>query len=185
MAIYTFPGSEICSQRAILIQQSARPSWSGTHPTFWCFDFYILASIASDQYPTQNPMTPEERIRMNELCARIQEEGNYQNFAALLREMSSLIERKEQRRFPDQPKIAWVRNKPWTSMTATANKILSSIGGPQRKVEISIAVADDLFREIRIENRLMGVDGNPVELTKGAQLTVTFEADNSTIPAAS
>ena len=120
---------------------------------------------------------------MNELCAGIQEEKDYENFSAMLHEMSQLIERKEQRRFPNQPKVVWTRNKPWTSMPATANKILSSIDGPKRKVEISIPAADDLFREIRIENQLIGVDGKPLALTTGARLTVTLEAEISgTVP---
>lgn len=115
---------------------------------------------------------------MNELCTRIQKEQNYANFSAMLREMSELIERKEQRRFPNQPRLVWTRNKPWTSMSATANKILPSIG-PKPKVEIAIAAADDLFREIRIENQFTGVDGKPVALTTGARLTVTLEAEIS------
>jgi chromatin segregation and condensation protein Rec8/ScpA/Scc1 (kleisin family) len=128
-------------------------------------------------------MTPEERTRMNELCARIQEERDYKNFSALLHEMSELIERKEQRRFPDQPKVVWARNKPWISMPATAIKILSAIGRPKPKVEVSIAGADDLFREIRIENQFTGMDGKPVALTTGARWTVTLEAEMSgTVP---
>jgi len=45
------------------------------------------------------------------------------------------------------------------------------------RVEIAIPAAEDLFREIRIENKLTGVDGQPVALRTGAQLDVTFEAD--------
>lgn len=120
---------------------------------------------------------------MSELCTRIQEEQNYENFSATLHEMSELIERKERRRFPDQPKLVWTRNRPWTSLPATANKILPSIGSPISRVEISIAAADDLFREIRIENQLTGVDGKPVVLTTGARLTVTLEAETGdTVP---
>lgn len=119
---------------------------------------------------------------MNEVCARIQEVQDYENFSAMLREMSELIERKEQRRFPNQPKVGWTRNKPWTSMHAIANKIFPSIDGPKRRVEISIPAADDLFREIRIDNQLMGVDGRPVALITGARLTVTLEAEiNGTV----
>jgi hypothetical protein len=44
-------------------------------------------------------MTPEERERMNSLCIAIQEETDYNKFATLLRELSELIARKEQRRF--------------------------------------------------------------------------------------
>ena len=47
------------------------------------------------------------------------------------------------------------------------------------KVEIAIPVADDLFREIRIENSFTDVDGGPVSLAIGAELTVTFEAETT------
>lgn len=114
---------------------------------------------------------------MTELCARIQEEKDYQNFSAMLHELSELIERKEQRRFPNHPKVVWKRNRPWVSMPATANKILPSTDGPNQRVEISIPAADVLFREIRIENRLIGMDGEPVALITGARLTVTLEAE--------
>lgn len=124
-------------------------------------------------------MTSEEQIRMNELCAGIQEERNYERFAAMLHEMSELIARKEERRFPHQPKLVWARNKPWTSMSASAKKLLPSVDGPNRKVEIAISAADDLFREIRIENQLTGVDGKPVALAQGTQLTLTLEAEVS------
>jgi hypothetical protein len=123
-------------------------------------------------------MTPEEQVRMNELCAAIQEERNYERFAAVLHEMSELIARKEQRRFPDQPKIVWARNKPWTSMSASAKKLLPSVGDPKGRVEISIPQADDLFREIRIANQLTSVDGQPVALAAGAHLTLTLEAED-------
>jgi hypothetical protein len=90
-------------------------------------------------------MTPDERKRMNELCVGIQEEKDYGKFAAMLREMTTLIERKEQRRFPDEPKVVWTRNKPSVSMPARANRLLPSIDGPDKKVEITIPAADDLF----------------------------------------
>ena len=121
-------------------------------------------------------MTSDERKRMNELCLGIQEEQEYQKFAAMLHEMTELIERKEQRRFPNEPKLVLARNKPWTSMAATATKLLSSVDGPDKKVEISIPAADDLFREIRIDNKLVGIDGSEVALVAGSQLRVTVEA---------
>jgi hypothetical protein len=123
-------------------------------------------------------MTAEEQTRMNALCAGIQEEVNYERFAAMLHEMSELIERKERRRFPHQPKIVWARNKPWASMHAQATKVVPSIASPRAKVEISIPAADDLFREIRIDNQLTGVDGKPVVLTAGVQVTLTVEAES-------
>lgn len=128
-------------------------------------------------------MTPEERLRMNELCARIQEETDYTKFLIWLREMAELIERKEHRRFQDQPKFVWNRNKPWKSVPAMAGKVLPPLNSPTGRVEISIPAAEDLFREIRLENSFQGVDGKAVALSSGAQLTITFEAEISgTVP---
>lgn len=128
-------------------------------------------------------MTPDERKRMSELCMGIQEEKDYGKFAAMLQEMTELIERKEQRRFPQKPKIVWTQNKPRTSMPASVSKLLPSCDGPNQKAEISIPAADHLFREIRIENKLVGADGKPVSLVAGAQLTITLEAERSgTVP---
>lgn len=37
--------------------------------------------------------------------------------------------------------------------------------------------ADELFREIRVDNTLTGIDGEPVALREGAHIDVTFEAE--------
>lgn len=124
-------------------------------------------------------MTSEERVRMSELCARIQEETDYNKFVKSLREMAELIERKEQRRFQDQPKFVWNRTKPWKSVPARAGKVLPSLNSQAGRVEISIPAAEDLFREIRLENVFNTVDGKGVALTNGAELTVTFEAETT------
>ena len=123
-------------------------------------------------------MNSEERERMNTLSIRIQEETDYDKFAALLHEMSELIARKEQRRFQHHPKLVWKRNGPWKTVPAVVTKIVNpAFEGQPAKVEISIGQADDLFREIRIENDFTDVDGGSVSLTKGALLDVTFEAE--------
>jgi len=123
-------------------------------------------------------MTAEERERMNSICIRIQEEQDYGSFATLLRELSELIARKEQRRFRDHPKLIWQRNRPSKSVPAVVKRIVKSTFGQEpEKVEISIPAADDLFREIRIENNFIDVDGATVTLTNGAQVEVTFEAE--------
>lgn len=123
-------------------------------------------------------MTPEECERMNRVCAAIQEEKNYDRFAALLRELAELIERKEERRFQEQPKLTWSRRRPWKTVPGVVNKIVKpAIPTQLEKVEISIGTADHLFREVRLENALTDVDGQPVALTHGAHVDVTFEAD--------
>jgi hypothetical protein len=123
-------------------------------------------------------MTPEERERMNGLCVGIQEETDYNKFATLMRELSELIARKEQRRFKQHARLVWQRNKPWKTVPGVVNKLVKSILPDQPdKVEISIAGAEQLFREIRIENRFTNVDGGLIELTSGVHVDVTFEAE--------
>jgi hypothetical protein len=45
------------------------------------------------------------------------------------------------------------------------------------KAEISLEGADDLYREIRVENTFSDESGNEVSLKPGAQVDVTIEAD--------
>jgi len=52
------------------------------------------------------------------------------------------------------------------------------------KAQISVEGADDLYREIRIENNLTDENGNAVRLKKGAEVQVTVEAHPAeTVPA--
>jgi hypothetical protein len=45
------------------------------------------------------------------------------------------------------------------------------------KAEISVDGADELYREIRVENSLNDEHGNEVSLKPGAEVQVTIEAD--------
>jgi hypothetical protein len=57
------------------------------------------------------------------------------------------------------------------------------VNSPNGRVEISIPAAEELFREIRLENVFNSVDGKTVALASGAQLTITFEAETGgTVP---
>lgn len=49
------------------------------------------------------------------------------------------------------------------------------------KAQISIEGADDLYREIRIENSLTNENGDEVRLKKGAEVAVTVEAPHGSI----
>ena len=115
---------------------------------------------------------------MNSLCIRIQEEKDYPRFEVLLRELNDLVRRKE-RRFPQHDgNDAWHHYRPWKTVPAVVQKILKSVYPDQmERIEISIPAGDDLFREIRIENTLSDVDGQPVALKSGARLDVTLEAE--------
>ena len=123
-------------------------------------------------------MTPEERERMNVLCAEIQQERSYEKFAGQLRELSELISRKEQRRFQNHPRLVWQRTRPWKTVSAVVHKIIrTGVDRQPEKAEISITPAEYLFREIRIENTLTDPSGELVALKQGAHVDVTFEAE--------
>lgn len=68
--------------------------------------------------------------------------------------------------------------KPTTTHPGTVKKILRSpFPSEPEKAEISVDGADDLYREIRIENHLVTESGEEVALKKGAQVDVIIEAD--------
>jgi uncharacterized protein YfaS (alpha-2-macroglobulin family) len=74
--------------------------------------------------------------------------------------------------------------KPSTTLPGTVEKIIKSpIPGEPEKAQIAVEGADDLYKEIRIENALTDEDGNEVRLKKGAQVEVHVEADpEATVP---
>jgi hypothetical protein len=52
------------------------------------------------------------------------------------------------------------------------------------QAQISVEGADDLYKEIRVENKLTDENGEPVKLVEGAQVEVTVEANKAeTVPA--
>jgi uncharacterized protein YfaS (alpha-2-macroglobulin family) len=68
--------------------------------------------------------------------------------------------------------------KPSTTRPGTVQRIIKSpYSGAPEKAEIAIQGADDLYKEIRIENALVDENGEEVSLKKGAQVEVKIEAD--------
>lgn len=115
---------------------------------------------------------------MNTLCVRIQDEKDYQHFEGLLRELTDVIGQKE-RRFPQHDGAGKRhQNRPWKTVSGTVQKVIRRVYGRHTEfVEITIPEAEDLFRELRIENTLADLDGQVVALKQGAHVDVTFEAD--------
>ena len=67
-----------------------------------------------------------------------------------------------------------------TSITlpGTVEKIIESpFSDEPEKAQIAVEGADDLYREIRIDNTLTNEDGEEVSLKLGAQVKVTLEAE--------
>lgn len=68
--------------------------------------------------------------------------------------------------------------KPRITLPGTVEKIIPSPDPSEaEKAQISIEGADDLYKEIRIENTLTTDSGTEVKLKKGAEVEVKVEAD--------
>ena len=71
------------------------------------------------------------------------------------------------------------------TMPGTVEKIIPPVhpSGPE-KAQIALEGADELYREIRIENSLTDENGDEVRLKRGAEVEITVEADpEATTPA--
>ena len=72
--------------------------------------------------------------------------------------------------------------KPSVTLPGTVEKVIKpSQPGQAEKVQIEVEGADDMYREIRIENSLTGENGQQVRLEKGAEVEVKVEADPEAI----
>jgi len=68
--------------------------------------------------------------------------------------------------------------KPSTTLPATVEKIIKSPSPSEpEKAQIAVEGADDLYRELRIENTLIDKKGEKVKLKPGAEVEVTIEAE--------
>jgi hypothetical protein len=67
--------------------------------------------------------------------------------------------------------------KPSTTLPGTVERIIKPLSADDpEKAQIAIEGADDLYREIRIENTLTDENGDKVRLKQGADVEVTVEA---------
>ena len=65
-----------------------------------------------------------------------------------------------------------------TKKKGIVQKIIKQPMEPE-KAEIKIDDADELYREIRVENKLENEDGQKVKLKEGATVDVTLEAEEN------
>ncbi|MGA7919178.1 MAG: hypothetical protein WCA38_05855 [Candidatus Acidiferrales bacterium] len=69
--------------------------------------------------------------------------------------------------------------KPVVTLPGTVEKIIPANRVEPEKAQIAVQGADDLYREIRIENTLKDETGKDVGLKAGAHVDVTIEADKA------
>jgi hypothetical protein len=78
----------------------------------------------------------------------------------------------------DKPFWGGTMGKKRKQLPGTVNKIIKAVVSSEpEKAQIDVEGADDLYREIRIENSLTDDNGQEVRLREGAQVNVSIEAD--------
>jgi hypothetical protein len=71
------------------------------------------------------------------------------------------------------------KEKPCTTLPGTVEKIIKPIDQQEsEKAQIRIDGAEELYREIRIDNTLTNEKGEEVAIKEGAEVDVTIEADS-------
>jgi predicted DNA-binding antitoxin AbrB/MazE fold protein len=72
--------------------------------------------------------------------------------------------------------------KPSTTLPGTVEKIIKPVHPSEpEKAQISVEGADDLYRELRIENNLKNENGERVPLKEGQTVDITIQASDSGI----
>jgi hypothetical protein len=77
-----------------------------------------------------------------------------------------------------------MNEKPSTTLPATVEKIIKPLHPSEpEKAQLAVEGADQLYRELRIENTLTDENGDQVRLKQGAEVEDTIEAEpDSTAP---
>lgn len=60
----------------------------------------------------------------------------------------------------------------------TVQKLIKSLPNEPEKVQIGIEEAEELYREIRVDNELTAEDGQKAHLKTGAKVDIILEADS-------
>ncbi len=72
--------------------------------------------------------------------------------------------------------------KATVTLPATVEKVIHPIAPNEPdKAQIAVEGAEELYREIRVENTLHDKNGNKVALKEGAEVQVTIKADPDAI----
>ena len=74
--------------------------------------------------------------------------------------------------------------KPSVTLPGTVEKIIPEVPNVRpEKAQIAVEGAEELYKEIRVENNLTDENGKPVALKPGAEVEITIEADKAaTLP---
>ena len=136
-------------------------------------------------------MRGSTRERWLELCESAAAETDAKRFMAIVEEIIGLLEEKERRvivatddgarhifQIPVRLSGTTVMKKKRKRLHGIVKKIIKPIAlNEPEKAEISVEEADDLYREIRVENVLTDENNENVSLKPGAAVDIVLEAD--------
>ena len=71
-----------------------------------------------------------------------------------------------------------MKKKKRKRMHGRVEKIIKPGGGEPEKVQIAIDEAEDLYKEVRVENKLTDENGVERHLKEGAEVDISIEADS-------
>ena len=72
------------------------------------------------------------------------------------------------------------RDRTAITLLGTVEKVIPAIGEYRaEKAQITVVRAEELYREIRVENRFCNAAGSPVRLRPGAEVEITIATRSS------
>jgi len=77
--------------------------------------------------------------------------------------------------------VSTKNGKASTTLPGTVEKVIKPHpgSGEPEKAQIAVEGADDLYRELRVPNKLVDEDGNNVKLKQGTEVEVHIESDGA------
>ena len=63
-------------------------------------------------------------------------------------------------------------------LRGTVQKVIKGVANEPEKAEIGVEEADELYREIRVENVFSSEDGEKAQLREGTKVDIVVEADS-------
>ena len=94
------------------------------------------------------------------------------------KKITSLVNQLAMLKVSESGKSTDNEEKPSTTLPGVVQKVIPSPHpSVPEKAEIEVKGADDLYREIRVDNALTDKDGEKVRLKQGAEVDLTIEAD--------
>jgi hypothetical protein len=132
-------------------------------------------------------MTPDEAQDYDQRAAASRNlSGSSRSLPGRRARLASKLEGSRHTLGPSEPVVTVTEDAKMTlkrrkRLHGTVQKLIKSLPNESEKAEIGIEEAEELYREIRIENELITEDGQKASLKTGAKVDVVVEADSDAI----